>query len=46
VIINYLDLEVMYARRGKVQQSVKLGEWARVEFENKRCAVNEINGIR
>jgi hypothetical protein len=36
VIINYLEVEVKYAKRGKVKQSAKLGEWARVEFEKKR----------
>jgi hypothetical protein len=46
MIIKYLDLEVKFVRRGKVQQSMKLNEWARNEFEKKRGAVNETNGIR
>lgn len=46
MIINYLDVEVEYAQRGKVQQSAKLGEWARVEFEKKRGINHETNGIR
>lgn len=46
MIINYLDLEVKFARRGKVQQSMKLNEWARNEFEKKKGAKNEANGFK
>jgi hypothetical protein len=38
MIINYLELEVKYAKKGKVQQSMKLNEWARNEFEKKRSS--------
>lgn len=36
MIINYLEVEVIYAKRGKVQQSVKLSEWARNELEKRK----------
>lgn len=28
MVINYLDVEVMYAKRGKIKESMKLSEWA------------------
>lgn len=46
MIINYLDMEVRFARRGKVQQSMKLNEWARVDFEKKRGIRHEVNGAK
>lgn len=36
MIINYLELETKFARQGKVNQSVKLSEWARVEYEKRK----------
>lgn len=32
----YLDLEVKFAKQGKIKQSLKLSEWAKVELEKKR----------
>jgi hypothetical protein len=41
MIINYLDAEIRFAEKGKVRQAVKLSEWARVEFENRKVNNNE-----
>ena len=46
MIINYLDAEVRFAMQRKVKQSMKLSEWARVEFEKNRGIKNEINGTK
>jgi hypothetical protein len=48
MIINYIDAEIKFAQKGKVRQSVKLAEWANVEFENnKRSDIHvRINGPR
>lgn len=36
MIINYIDAEIRFAEKGKVRQAVKLAEWARTEFENRK----------
>lgn len=48
MIINYIDAEIRFAQKGKVKQSVKLSEWANVEFKkNKRSDIGaRINGPR
>ncbi len=48
MVIHYIDAEIKFAQKGKVRQSVKLAEWANVEFEkNKRSDIHaRINGPR
>lgn len=36
MIINYLEVQMKYALRGKVQQVEKLSEWAYEEVRKKR----------
>ena len=35
MLINYLEVEVVYTRRGKLKQALKLNEWARNQMEKK-----------
>lgn len=46
MIINYLDVVVNYARKGKIDQSLKISQWARNDFEKKRGINHKTNGIK